>query len=730
MAATPGSAARRFTQQVYVDVPSSPYPIPRSASIAKSVPANMLKENTPLRPSNGGIPRSISDMSPLKRKVSQHDLAASDSTVPVPKKQKIAEIRAVPYQPTVASNACPEFPNGFVYCHQCSRKRDVFAAIHCSSVTISKGAEKRCLAKYCGSCLKNRYGEDAREIQSCGMKETENGRVEHAPYTFTCPKCRDICNCRGCRRAKGLEPTGNFNLRKAAGSAVAGSRVSSNKSSVQKPTKDSKQKVEVLITTTPSKKHIATPSGVASVETTVPKKQPLPTLKWTAVPTMLDTEDAKARFQIREFVLRFASVMEPTVPKTQFAELEDVGCHARGQSDDAEMAPWVSEACVRSIILGLLGMLADKDGGSIEKPVASAIREIRATGSNLNKIWFIVSKMRDAINAHTASTSQSTTELETVLSIPDPLPPPANAAVYTRTTRSARDPSGSQSAIVIAHSAQMIPIVEALIEASLTTTAVREELESGVKEAKEMTREVKDCIKAENEKWDAERKELESTQQGEAKEGERIRTKISHAIKLRRAAHKRRVQSLENALKVVLPGFAPRFAPLGTDSEGRVFWALSPGYHERKAALDFIASATSGSKESKRPRYKGRVSAEDEDRSATKEWSWFVAVWGTKFPVGRKRVEGKGKKNAAEDESDDEDADERWWGFYEPGDIRKLADWIRLDAGIDPHGDAASDKPLAFLVKGLNEYAALLEWRLKENRYESPAVEETTERRV
>lgn len=78
-------------------------------------------------------------------------------------------------------------------------------------------------------------------------------------------------------------------------------------------------------------------------------------LKWTAVPTVLDRERAEARFHIREFVLRFASIMEPAIPKAQLAELDNIGCG----DEEEELAPWVSEACARSIILGLLGMLTD-----------------------------------------------------------------------------------------------------------------------------------------------------------------------------------------------------------------------------------------------------------------------------------------------------------------------------------------------------------------------------------
>ena len=156
-----------------------------------------------------------------------------------------------------------------------------------------------------------------------------------------------------------------------------------------------------------------------------------------------------------------------------------------------------------------------------------------------------------------------------------------------------------------------------------------------------------------------------------------------------------RIQDLENALRLVAPGFAPRFTPLGTDRAGRVYWASSPGVIERNAALDFITSATV----SKR----GKVRIVDD--SMPTKWPWFVAVWGRKMSV-----------------AGNEDVDERWWAFTDPVEIRKVADWIRIDARIDPDGDADANKPLASLVKGLNEYAQLLDWRLKEDKYGSVLV--------
>lgn len=48
--------------------------------------------------------------------------------------------------------------------------------------------------QFCGPCLKNRYGEDARAT----LKDDK----------WICPPCRGICNCSFCRRKAGRGATG------------------------------------------------------------------------------------------------------------------------------------------------------------------------------------------------------------------------------------------------------------------------------------------------------------------------------------------------------------------------------------------------------------------------------------------------------------------------------------------------------------------------------------------
>ncbi|XP_067951686.1 cell division cycle-associated protein 7-like [Watersipora subatra] len=73
-------------------------------------------------------------------------------------------------------------------CHQCRQKT-------VDTKTICRN--KECTGvrgQFCGPCLKNRYGEDARKV----LRDSK----------WICPPCRGICNCSFCRRKAGRCATG------------------------------------------------------------------------------------------------------------------------------------------------------------------------------------------------------------------------------------------------------------------------------------------------------------------------------------------------------------------------------------------------------------------------------------------------------------------------------------------------------------------------------------------
>jgi hypothetical protein len=170
----------------YVQVPASPLSLasyhPLGTPI-RTASSTKLKENTPLR-----LQFTTNPSTSRKRKLSDC-ISIHDGPIYVLKKAKLnatdetpSKVKAPRSQQIVpTANACPNFPNGYVYCHQCSRKRDILskfasytsitfvfkiliATIQCNSVkqrqTKSKGTvERLCTSRYCKACLKKRYNE-------------------------------------------------------------------------------------------------------------------------------------------------------------------------------------------------------------------------------------------------------------------------------------------------------------------------------------------------------------------------------------------------------------------------------------------------------------------------------------------------------------------------------------------------------------------------------------------
>ncbi|KAE8022112.1 hypothetical protein FH972_007943 [Carpinus fangiana] len=78
-------------------------------------------------------------------------------------------------------------------CHQCRQKTMDFSA-SCKNLKVNKP----CTIKFCHTCLLNRYGEKAEEMEMLD--------------DWKCPKCRGICNCSFCMKKKGYNPTGQLVL--------------------------------------------------------------------------------------------------------------------------------------------------------------------------------------------------------------------------------------------------------------------------------------------------------------------------------------------------------------------------------------------------------------------------------------------------------------------------------------------------------------------------------------
>lgn len=148
MSATPNShPAVPRVNKAYVLVPPSPLslssyrPLHTPVHVAGS---SKLKENTPLRSSQLAMSQQATSSSPLKRKLFDCDPSSLvfDGVNPGSKRPKLstgaASLKGTKVQPLMpAANACPEFPNGFTYCHQCNKKRDLAGIYYVCFISVS-----------------------------------------------------------------------------------------------------------------------------------------------------------------------------------------------------------------------------------------------------------------------------------------------------------------------------------------------------------------------------------------------------------------------------------------------------------------------------------------------------------------------------------------------------------------------------------------------------------------
>ena len=186
--------------------------------------------------------------------------------------------------------------------------------------------------------------------------------------------------------------------------------------------------------------------------------------------------------------------------RAHLEELEEIGGRRPHDVDDADSDSeqdievemgWISETCLRAILLGLLNLLlSDSSSGGKQKAIQGAIEEIKASRANLSRIWGALASLRAEIE-----------KADGRLIFPDPLSPPQRTKIHT--TRSG---ALSGAGVNVTTTAQLVPIVLPLIEMVLETQAVHDELEEGVKEAKERIKEEKERAKAIREQWDMTKK--------------------------------------------------------------------------------------------------------------------------------------------------------------------------------------------------------------------------------
>lgn len=196
--------------------------------------------------------------------------------------------------------------------------------------------------------------------------------------------------------------------------------------------------------------------------------------------------------------------------------------------------------------------------------------------------------------------------------------------------------------------------------------------------------------------------------------------------------HKDIVTALERSSDIAQCESLQRFAPLGSDPEGRVYYALTPGHAEREAAYEFTDLLAGDLPNNARLKKKGRA-LRPEEREDLLDWSWMILVWGKKPPSAFTPP-----KDSEEDEDVVmDDGTDAWWCFHDPEDIKKLVEWLTIDNDLEEkdestskaastNGKAASVSPEQAAVKGLisslKDFGSLLEWRSRDDKYRLPTA--------
>ncbi|KAH6913798.1 hypothetical protein BKA70DRAFT_1181501 [Coprinopsis sp. MPI-PUGE-AT-0042] len=750
-------AHSRRNSSVYVQIPPFDKDCYQSFSAASPHVSLKHNENTPLI-RQPAMPSSSSSGTPsVKRKLSDTDQdepidaasakrarAASNAgstSAPFKPSQLNSPSRAGPIEIDL-SKATAEFPNGFTYCHQCCKKRDLAITIHCTFIEereVGKTKsikQKRCVQRFCKPCLKNRYGEDIDELRR--NKKKLDGHLTDAGFYFHCYKCKDECNCPRCRKDKGLEPLGNMAIKKSA----SGETASAPKKEPKKTTK-----AEPKVPEKKAEKPRAKPK---------PRKtKTVEPVKWTRTASALSQSELEERIYTREFLLRFNHLSEAPAPKAQLEELEQLNGNGKALHGVEELdgLAWVNDACVKSVISSLLGLCATASDNRIAHASQTAIKALKPVGLHLTKIWSALQDWQSTINAGVASTSyrppkvirddvsttSSLTELSddedeesaVLLEEPKALSLVVLAALEqgrraTRGMTSATATTGNSVAIM--SSSQMVPTILSLIDfvLGLGLENMKSDMDEGLKNPKELTRKVRECVKGENERWEAVRKERESMK-------EKDKTKDKARFQAAKKLHKDILTTLDQCPSLLQSESLLRYTPLGTDPDGRVYHILSPGHAEREAATEYIDMLHTirerGVSSKMKLKKKGRI-VKAEERDELVEYSWMVLVWG-RIPEGKEAF----CLNADEDAMDvdgaekDDSTKERWYTFAQPEDIKLLAEWVAAEYGLDDDAEEGSVKSsekdheeaaMKELVKGLKDFADLMEWRSTEDKYRLP----------
>jgi len=138
---------------------------------------------------------------------------------------------------------------------------------------------------------------------------------------------------------------------------------------------------------------------------------------------------------------------------------------------------------------------------------------MRSAGVSLNKLWLNLLVLRDNVAnifSSDVSTSGTPPSVWVPLTFPDPLPAPQSAMQNMRNLRNVRTVEN----VNVVHTAQMIPVLISLIHSVLETAKIREEIDQGIRDARDIARDAKEAIKIENERWEKVKEEEQKDMDG------------------------------------------------------------------------------------------------------------------------------------------------------------------------------------------------------------------------
>lgn len=120
----------------------------------------------------------------------------------------------------------------------------------------------------------------------------------------------------------------------------------------------------------------------------------------------------------------------------------------------------------------------------------------------LTKVWTTLMEWQESI----ASLAH---EDEEPFSLEEPRPPSEHFFAQARRSTRTMATAASSNTVAIYSSAQLIPPILSLIDLTLELPVLREAIDEGAKEAREVLRKSREAVKLENERWDGVKKSLE-----------------------------------------------------------------------------------------------------------------------------------------------------------------------------------------------------------------------------